>query len=402
MLDVLICGGGVAGSALAIFLGRAGLSVELFERDVFPREKPCGEGLMPAGVAVLERLGLAEVARGAPFLGVRYRFDKRCVEAAFPRVNGHAIYGRGVRRKYSDHLLFQTAAETSGVRAYTGARVGGLCWENGRVAGVTVNGELRCARLVVAADGAHSRIRRELGLDATPSGKRMGIRVHYRLASGREQSRWVDVSLRRGYELYVTPLAGGEILIAALANVRGGGEPIHKTFQRWIFVEPALADLLDGAEQISEPACASWPVSSARPRNKPGVVLLGDAAGSIDPISGGGMTHALLTAELLAGYVRNGIESGEQWMSSFERQRQTLLANFRRLTRALLWLADHPAAAAQLLAAFKKFPPLLSFFAGVAGGVSRLSGPIEAPKALRFDRACLPQMRSVSRPQTGR
>ena len=60
MTDVLIAGGGIAGSALAILLRRAGLSVELFERGHFPREKACGEGLMPAGVAVLERLGLAD------------------------------------------------------------------------------------------------------------------------------------------------------------------------------------------------------------------------------------------------------------------------------------------------------------------------------------------------------
>ncbi len=65
MSDVLISGGGVAGSTLAILLGRRGLQVELFERGHFPREKPCGEGLMPAGVAVLNRLVWAR-QRAAP------------------------------------------------------------------------------------------------------------------------------------------------------------------------------------------------------------------------------------------------------------------------------------------------------------------------------------------------
>src|SRR5258708_23320140 len=64
MADVLICGGGVAGSTLAILLGRRGMQVELFERGHFPREKPCGEGLMPAGVAVLNRLGVGEAVGG--------------------------------------------------------------------------------------------------------------------------------------------------------------------------------------------------------------------------------------------------------------------------------------------------------------------------------------------------
>lgn len=400
MVDVAICGGGVAGSALAIQLGRCGLSVELFERDVFPREKPCGEGIMPAGVAVLERLGVARVAGGASFQGVRYRLSGQCVEAPFPRVSGHPTYGRGLRRKHLDHLLFQTAAET-GVHAHDGARVERPIWENDCVAGVIVNGEPHRARLVVAADGVHSRIRRELGLDSRALRKRMGTRVHYRLPPGREQSRWVDVSLRQGYELYVTPLADGEILIAALANAHGSGEPIYKKFQRWILVEPFLADLLEGAEQISEPACASWPVSSGRLRSIPGVVLLGDAAGSIDPISGGGMTHALLTAELLANHIQNGIKNGEDLVSNFERERRKLLAGFSRLTQILLWLAAYPGAASRLLTAAGNLPSVISYFAGVAGGVSRLCVPSRAPKSLHVETTGLRQMPSMSRREIG-
>src|SRR6266536_382337 len=72
MADVLIAGGGIAGSSLAVMLGRAGLAVELFERGRFPKEKPCGEGLMPAGVGVLERYDLAGALGGAPFYGIRY------------------------------------------------------------------------------------------------------------------------------------------------------------------------------------------------------------------------------------------------------------------------------------------------------------------------------------------
>jgi flavin-dependent dehydrogenase len=77
----------LTGSALAIQLGRLGFSVELFERARFPREKPCGEGLMPAGVAAIERLGLNARA-GALFEGVRYHFRKRVVEGRFPQVRG--------------------------------------------------------------------------------------------------------------------------------------------------------------------------------------------------------------------------------------------------------------------------------------------------------------------------
>jgi len=85
--DVLIAGGGLVGSAAAIHLGRLGISAELFERGRFPKEKPCGEGLMPAGVAALERLGL-NAEKGAPFNGVRYHVGARVAEGRFPKALG--------------------------------------------------------------------------------------------------------------------------------------------------------------------------------------------------------------------------------------------------------------------------------------------------------------------------
>lgn len=111
--DVLIAGGGIAGSTSAILLGRRGPSVELFEQGHFPKEKPCGEGLMPAGVAVLERLELAEAVGGAPFYGVRYHFGGRTAEGRFPEVCGLPIFGRGQRRRHLDEVLFRAAAATT-------------------------------------------------------------------------------------------------------------------------------------------------------------------------------------------------------------------------------------------------------------------------------------------------
>lgn len=371
MADVLIAGGGVAGSALAILLGRRGFSVELLELGHFPREKPCGEGLMPAGVGVLKRLGLAETVGGAPFNGVRYHFGKHMAEGRFSDASGMPICGRGQRRKHLDRVLFEAAAATPGVRAHTGARVEGPLCENGRVTGALVEGEPLRARLVVAADGVNSRIRHGLGLDAESSRKRFGIRVHYRLAKGQEQPPWVDVVLASGHELYITPLPDHEVLVAVLTDIRHGGEPIHETFQRWIFAQPLLASRLEGAEQISRPMCASWRARNASLGVAPGAILLGDAMGSIDPISGGGMTHALVTAELLAAYIQEGLEKSDEWMWKFERERRELLGDFKRLTRILLWLADHPWLAVRILSLVRNSPFVLSHFVGVAGGTRK-------------------------------
>ncbi len=374
MADVLIAGGGPAGSALAIMLGRQGLRVELFERGQFPREKPCGEGLMPAGLAVLSRLGAADAVGGAPFFGILFHFGDQTIEGRFPQVAGFPVVGRGQRRKRLDQVLFQLAAETPGVNAHIGAQVEAPLVENGRVVGLRANGEPRRASLVVAADGVRSRIRRQLGLDLPPRRKRFGVRAHFRLAPGKEQPPWVEVFTAGGHELYVTPLPDGELLVAALAASRSLRESIEPVFRRWCQAQPALAARLEGAEQVSSLLCASPLAARARSGVAPGIVLLGDAAGFLDPITGGGMTQAFMTAELLAGYIANHRAVAGDWLWDFERDRRALLWDYRFLTHAMLWLADHPRLTHALLSRLRLPPALLSHFIGVSGGVRRLLG----------------------------
>ncbi len=377
MADVLIAGGGPAGAALAILLGRQGLRVELFERGQFPREKPCGEGLMPAGVAALERLGVAEAVGGAPFHGIRFHFGDQTIEGRFPEAAGFPTVGRGQRRQRLDQALFQLAAGTSGVTVHTDTPVDGPLTEHGRVVGLCVKGEPRRASLVVAADGVHSRIRRQLGLDLAVRRKRFGVRAHFRLAPGKEQPPWVEVFVGGGYELYVTPLPKREVLVAALVDSRSLRESIEPVFRRWCRAHPALAARLEGAEQVSSLLCASPLAGRARCGVAPGIVLLGDAAGFLDPITGGGMTQAFMTAELLAGYVAKHRPTSEDWLWSFERDRQKLLWGYTLLTQAMLWLADHPRLTRGLLSRLRLPPALLSHLIGVAGGVRRLWGSEE-------------------------
>ena len=156
--NVLIAGGGLAGSAAAIQFGRLGISAELFERGHFGKEKVCGEGLMPAGVAALERLGLSGM-KGAPFNGVRYHFGKRVAEGRFPQADGVPCLGRGLRRLDLDRALFELAARTSNVKAHTGAFVEAPLVKGGRVVGLMVNGTPRYGDLIIGADGARSRLR---------------------------------------------------------------------------------------------------------------------------------------------------------------------------------------------------------------------------------------------------
>jgi flavin-dependent dehydrogenase len=374
MSRVLIAGGGVGGASLAILLGRLGVEVELFERGTFPREKPCGEGLMPAGVEALERMGLATAVGGAPFYGVRYIFPGFKLEGRFPSRNGQRREGRGQRRLLLDEILFAAAKNTLGVSAYTSVNVDAPVVENGRVTGLIVDGTVRRGDLVVAADGLMSPIRKALGLDLPMRRRRFALRMHYRVKPGYEQPQWVDVFPRRGYELYVTPLPDREVLVAALVESGGLNGAAEHEFSRWVDAEPELSERLRNAEQISPLAGCSPLGARASCGVVPGAILLGDAAGCLDPITGSGMAQAIATAELLSTYVAQKNLSQDALMWKFERERHAMLRDREIVTAGILWLATHPRLAAGAFQAMRATPIVFSHIVSVCGGARQLWG----------------------------
>src|SRR5688500_8997160 len=175
--DVIVAGAGPTGSMLTGLLARRGLRVLLADKAGFPRRKPCGEGLLPPGARVLERLGLSErLGRSrARLRGLAYRCGAELARCAFP--GGPAL---GVPRLALDLELARWAAE-GGARLEEGATVAAPLVEDGRVRGVLARSRGGAsarweARLTVAADGLHSPLRLALGSRVRwPSRKRWGL-----------------------------------------------------------------------------------------------------------------------------------------------------------------------------------------------------------------------------------
>lgn len=332
MTSILIAGAGPAGCAAALGLARRGHSVLLLDRATFPREKPCGEGLMPAGVAAMSRLNIK--VEGVPFRGVRYHHEGRVIEGTFP--NNHL--GLGIRRLHLDSALLDAARREPNVQVLTGIHVEGPLFADDRIAGVRANGEEFRAPLTIAADGANSVLRHKLGWDASPRTKRHALLGHF----PGPPSEWVEVYLHDGQEVYVTPLPGGQRLVAALGE------------------SPRIPP--DFGEPI-EPIRGAAPLTvRANQRHSPGCALLGDAAGNCDPITGGGITQALLSAELLVEHIND--------LAAFDRAREAMLANYRRLTAGVQTLASHPALLRPALTVLSHTPGLFSRLLGVAGGTA--------------------------------
>lgn len=306
MIDLLVAGGGPAGLATAIHGARAGLEVVVVERRPAPIDKACGEGLMPHTVGQLRRLGVDPVGR--PFMGITYLDERRRVSARFR--NGP---GRGVRRTALHAALWETASR-AGVRT-----------ESGHIRGVeqdpesvSVNG-LR-ARYLAAADGLHSPIRAALGLAVPASGtRRWGIRRHYVVApwSDRVEVHWSDVG-----EAYVTPVGDDCVGVAILTARRGGFDQHLDSF-------PALRERLAGCAHA--PELAAGPLRQrVRQRVAGRVLLVGDAAGYVDALTGEGLGVAFGAAELLVGCV------AADRAADYERRWRHMSRRYRMLTAGLV------------------------------------------------------------------
>jgi len=241
-----------------------------------------------------------------------------------------------------DQALISCAAATPGVQVCTGARVDGLIREHDTVKGLRVAGQEYRAPLVVAADGAQSIIRKKLGLNDGAKRGRFGVRGHFRLADAKPQTPWVEVFIGNKIEIYATPLPNQEISVALLAEVGTFRGSTKAEFLSLCRSFPPLADRLEGAEQITQLMGATPISGNTRHTITPGAVLLGDAAGYADPVTGTGMTQALITAELLTKHLVRREKVNAAWSRPFEKQRRAILAKYRTMARIALWLSQKP------------------------------------------------------------
>ena len=349
--DVAVVGGGPAGLAAATAAAQRGLSVVLLERAALPHDKACGEGVMPAGLSVLERLGVLRnipPEDSGPIRGVRYvQEDGSTLEGALPGAGG-----LGVRRTALSSVLLRAAREAGvEVRDRTPLRSHRSTPE-GMVLS-TGSGEL-AARVLVAADGLHSPLRRALGLEAPVSGtRRFGLRQHW---ATRPWSDHVEVYLSPRAEAYVTPCGPARVGVAFLWS--DGALEERPAVESLLARFPHLARRLGGAATDSEPLGAGPFLQRARARVAPRVALLGDAAGYVDAITGEGMSVALVCAEALAGCLPEAVRRGGDvrafgpYVAIARRQ----FRSYAWTARAVLALARRPALRRQVVAGLARRP----------------------------------------------
>lgn len=325
--DVLVVGGGPAGAACGYWLARDGRDVAVVERKSYPREKTCGDGLTPRAVRQLQDMGLAgELEAFHRFDGLRAVAHGITLELAWPEHPEFPPYGYVVRRRDLDQMVAASAAAAGAViRQGTEAVAPSL--RDGLVVGATVrdtttgaNEDIH-ARYVVVADGANSRFGRALGTARNrsyPQG--MAIRGYYE--SPLHADPWIESALdvrdRNGASLpgygWIFPVGDGTI------NVGVGLLSTFRDFRN-VNTSHLMAEFAATAPaywEISESSSCGPPTGgrlpmggSVAPVVGPTWLVVGDAAGTINPFNGEGIDYAYETGRTAAGLLGEALDTGD-------------------------------------------------------------------------------------------
>lgn len=327
MIDALVAGGGPVGLVTALYAHRAGLDVLVVEPRVDAIDKACGEGLMPEALARLADLGVNPP--GSDFAGIRYVDGSRSAEARFS-----AGHGRGVRRTDLHRALLDRVREV-GIATRTG-RVTDVEQSATHVTAAGVD-----ARYLLGADGLHSTVRSAAGLEATARGRqRYGVRQHFRV---RPWTDLVEVHWLPSTEMYVTPVSDDVIGLAVL-----GGRPL--SLSDAIAALPAIAQRLRGAEPVSSERGAGPLRQATSARTSGRVLLVGDAAGYVDALTGEGLRMGFAEAEAAIDAIRRDDPA------SYEQKWREVTRSYRRLTNGLLWVAGRRALRPMIVPAARAAP----------------------------------------------
>jgi flavin-dependent dehydrogenase len=357
MLDVLIIGAGPAGSVAGTILARAGARVRIVDRATFPRDKLCGDTINPGTLSRLRSLGLANGIdqRSLRVDGMQVTGgDGRTIQGRYPR----GLSGRALTRRELDWLLLQQATTAGcqfepGVavrRALVGDRQGPPS-----VAGAVVGCGRRelsmPARVTIAADGRHSTIAFGLGLARhPPRPRRWAIGAYFEnfLPGGVSQLTVGEMHVRQGHYIGVAPVPGPLTNVCLVKPSFAGDVALRDpaaALTSTLACDPMLRERAAGARLIGSPIVLGPLAVDVRDVAIDGLLLAGDAAGFIDPMTGDGLRFAICGGELAAGAALRSLACGWPGVhASLAAERRRAFGGKWRFNRALRALVASPRA----------------------------------------------------------
>jgi menaquinone-9 beta-reductase len=408
--DVLVVGGGPAGTACAYWLADAGWDVALVEKKVFPRVKTCGDGLTPRAVRQLADMGAEGALLGAHrYRGLRAHGFGQTMDLPWPEHPSFPDYGYTITRHDLDGLVNDRAAKAGatvwqGTEAVdpifegvpdspAGAGRGGLAPCAGATVRDTATGKVRevRARYVVVADGSNSRFGRALGA-VRDRGRPLGMALRGYYRSPGHDSAFIESHLDirddegavvPGYG-WIFPLGDGRV------NV---GVGVLSTDKRWkgINTSTLMDHFIKGAPShwelsaetaLGAPTGGKLPMGLAvGPRVGPNTVLVGDAGGVINPFNGEGIAYGYETGRLAAATLGEALSgAGPGALSDYDRRLEEAYGTYFRVARAFVRIISRPDVMKVCVGTGLRSEPIMSWMLRIMANLLRPdeTGPAEA------------------------
>jgi menaquinone-9 beta-reductase len=365
VFDVVVVGGGPAGAATAYWLARHGHHVAVVERKTFPREKTCGDGLTPRAVKQLHDMGLGEpLGHYHRFQGLRATAHGRALELAWPSHPDFPDHGYVVRRRELDTLVAKNAA-AAGAVLLEGTEALGPVVERGFVRGAVIQRKEDAAptellgRYVVVADGANSRFGRSLGTFRTKAWP-YGTAIRTYWESPRHAEPWIesalDVQDRNGHPLpgygWIFPVGDGTVnigvgLLSTFRDFKGVNTThlldayAHMVADRWG---------IDAPNPTQKPVSGRIPMGgSVGPKAGPTYLVVGDAAGAVNPFNGEGIDYAYETARMAAETIHRALaESDPTVLQQYPKQLNDEYGRYFKVARLFARVIGRPTLMREL------------------------------------------------------
>jgi len=382
--DVVIVGGGPSGSSCAYWLANAGWSVCLIEKKSFPREKTCGDGLTPRSVRQLADMGLetAVAAHGHKYHGLRAFGFGASLEMQWPEHSNFPNYGYTITRFNLDGLVAEHA-RAAGATVLTGTEAielleptdegdGALRGAAGVIVKDKTTGDsapIR-ARYVLVGDGQNSRIGRTLGAQRNrewPMG--MALRGYYR--SDRHDEPWIDSHLDirdpkgdvvPGYG-WIFPLGDGRVNVGVgLLSTDRAWKGVNTTKLQDYFVAQVGEEWgLNEETSCGAPTGGRLPMGLAiGPRRGPNTLLIGDAAGTVNPFNGEGISYGYETGRLAAAAVGAALADNDpSQLRLYDETMESAYGDYYKVARAFVRIISEPEILAVCVGAGLRVKPLM-------------------------------------------
>jgi geranylgeranyl reductase family protein len=347
--DIAIVGAGPAGSIAAHRLAAAGVRVALLERATFPRDKACGDGVSANGLAVLERTGLGEWASQftAPQVLRLTSPGDQAVDIR-PEANDGHCYGRTIPRRLLDARLAQAATE-AGARLLERTRVQRVERVDSRLLRVVADGLAIDTQMVILADGSNVPITRRMGLVREPA-ELVAVRQYFAGDAGPPERLEIHFEpwIAPGYT-WMFPLGEGHVNVGTgtfARRVRQDGLVLREVLNRFTAGLATVGGRLAQAEPTS-------PVRGHPLRTRVGgtrthaerVLVAGDAAGLVSPLSGEGIAPAMVSGEMAAAHALRALEAGDfsaQALAPYSRALEARYAADQRAARIVRLALNRP------------------------------------------------------------